>query len=77
MPTYPAPVVQFVAGDGPWLWDRDGTRYLDAYNNVAVVGHAHPAVTEAVSRQLGEPVPIAQEHIDALHGRYQNVYGQC
>ena len=28
-------------------------RYLDAYNNVAVVGHAHPAVTQAVGRQLG------------------------
>ena len=34
------------------------------------------ARTVHISRQLGEPVPIAQEHIDALHGRYQNVYGQ-
>ena len=38
---------------GTWLFARDGRRYLDAYNNVAVVGHAHPAVTQAVSRQLG------------------------
>ncbi|PFG42345.1 L-ribulose 5-phosphate 4-epimerase [Isoptericola jiangsuensis] len=29
-----------------------------------------------VSRQLGEPLPIAQEHVDALYARYQNVYGQ-
>jgi len=41
-----------VRGEGPWLFTADGTRYLDAYNNVAVVGHAHPAVVQAVSRQL-------------------------
>ena len=39
-------------GEGPWLYATDGTRYLDAYNNVPVVGHAHPAVTNAVSSQL-------------------------
>ena len=45
--------LDIVRGEGPWLFARDGRRYLDAYNNVAVVGHAHPAVTHAVSRQLG------------------------
>lgn len=34
------------------------------------------AKTVHVSRQLGEPIPIAQHHIDALYARYQNVYGQ-
>jgi L-ribulose-5-phosphate 4-epimerase len=34
------------------------------------------ARTVHLSRQLGEPVPIAQEHVDALYARYQNVYGQ-
>jgi L-ribulose-5-phosphate 4-epimerase len=29
-----------------------------------------------LARQLGDPVPIQQEHVDALHHRYQNVYGQ-
>jgi L-ribulose-5-phosphate 4-epimerase len=29
-----------------------------------------------VARQLGDPLPIAQEHVDALYARYQNVYGQ-
>ena len=38
-------------GSGPWLYDVDGRRYLDCYNNVAVVGHAHPAVVEAQARQ--------------------------
>ena len=34
------------------------------------------ARTVHISRQLGEPLPIAQEHIDSLYDRYQNVYGQ-
>lgn len=45
--------LEIVRGEGAWLIAANGTRYLDAYNNVAVVGHAHPAVTQAVSRQLG------------------------
>ncbi|KIF79537.1 hypothetical protein QR77_37520 [Streptomyces sp. 150FB] len=44
--------LELVRGEGPWLYATDGTRYLDAYNNVAVVGHAHPAVTNAVSSQM-------------------------
>jgi 4-aminobutyrate aminotransferase-like enzyme/Ser/Thr protein kinase RdoA (MazF antagonist) len=46
--------LELVRGEGPWLFARDNTRYLDAYNNVAVIGHAHPAVTRAVGRQLAE-----------------------
>ncbi|MFC0542973.1 aminotransferase class III-fold pyridoxal phosphate-dependent enzyme [Kutzneria chonburiensis] len=46
--------LELVRGEGPWLFARDSTRYLDAYNNVAVIGHAHPAVTRAVGRQLAE-----------------------
>ncbi|MCK2124923.1 class II aldolase/adducin family protein, partial [Pseudomonas sp. PNPG3] len=34
------------------------------------------ARTVHISRQLGEPLPIAQENVDALFDRYQNVYGQ-
>ena len=44
--------VEFVRGAGVYLYDRDGVAYLDAYNNVPSVGHSHPRVTEAVSRQL-------------------------
>ncbi|MCW6511977.1 aspartate aminotransferase family protein [Lichenifustis flavocetrariae] len=40
-----------VRGEGVWLYDRDGTRYLDVYNNVPVVGHCHPRVVEAIARQ--------------------------
>ena len=44
--------VEFVSGHGAHLVDRDGNDYLDVYNNVPCVGHAHPHVVEAVSRQL-------------------------
>lgn len=44
--------LEIVRGEGPWLVAADGQRYLDAYNNIAVLGHAHPAVTRAVSTQL-------------------------
>ena len=57
--------LEIVRGEGPWLIAADGTRYLDAYNNVAVVGHAHPAVTQAVSRQLAE----LNTHSRYLHPR--------
>jgi 4-aminobutyrate aminotransferase-like enzyme/Ser/Thr protein kinase RdoA (MazF antagonist) len=49
-PTYSRPV-HLGRGDGTWLIDVDGRRLLDAYNNVPVVGHCHPRVTEAVVRQ--------------------------
>ena len=43
--------VHLVRGQGVWLWDADGRRYLDCYNNVASVGHCHPRVVEALCRQ--------------------------
>jgi len=48
--TYDDPV-HVVRAEGVWLYDADGNRLLDAYNNVPVVGHCHPRVTEAVVRQ--------------------------
>jgi 4-aminobutyrate aminotransferase-like enzyme/Ser/Thr protein kinase RdoA (MazF antagonist) len=48
--TYRHPV-HVVRGEGVWLFDADGRGLLDAYNNVPVVGHCHPRVTEAVVRQ--------------------------
>ena len=44
--------VHLVRGRGTRLYDVDGNCYLDAYNNVASVGHCHPAVVEAVCGQL-------------------------
>jgi 4-aminobutyrate aminotransferase-like enzyme len=48
---YASPV-EFVRGSGVYLYDPAGEAYLDAYNNVPSVGHSHPHVTEAVTRQL-------------------------
>lgn len=48
--TYEQPV-HVVRAEGVWLYGADGSRLLDAYNNVPVVGHCHPRVTEAVVRQ--------------------------
>jgi len=43
--------VHFVKGEGVWLWDSDGRKYLDCYNNVPHVGHCNPRVVEAIYRQ--------------------------
>ncbi|NLR97731.1 aspartate aminotransferase family protein [Rhizobium sp. P38BS-XIX] len=43
--------VHLVRGEGVWLWDADGRKYLDCYNNVPHVGHCHPRVVEAITRQ--------------------------
>jgi 4-aminobutyrate aminotransferase-like enzyme/Ser/Thr protein kinase RdoA (MazF antagonist) len=43
--------VHLVRGEGTWVYDADGRRYLDCYNNVASVGHCHPHVVAALSRQ--------------------------
>ncbi len=40
-----------VRGSGTWLYDAAGRAFLDAYNNVPVVGHAHPRVSAAIARQ--------------------------
>ncbi|AMX99277.1 aspartate aminotransferase family protein [Mesorhizobium ciceri] len=43
--------IHLVRGSGVWLYDAQGRKFLDAYNNVASVGHCHPRVVEALSRQ--------------------------
>ncbi|MHA3023951.1 aspartate aminotransferase family protein [Mycobacterium sp. BMJ-28] len=55
--------VHLVRGQGTRLYDADGNDYLDAYNNVASVGHCHPHVVAAVTRQLG----LLNTHTRYLH----------
>ena len=43
--------VHIVKGEGVWLFDADGRRYLDCYNNVPCVGHSHPKVVKALADQ--------------------------
>ena len=68
--------LHLVRGEGVWLYDADGKRYLDAYNNVPHVGHCHPRVVAALSRQaatlnthtryLDESVVAYAERLTAL-----------
>lgn len=53
MNTYGRLPVSFVRGEGSYLYDEQGTRYLDALTGIAVcgLGHAHPAVAEAIAEQ--------------------------
>jgi len=53
MPTYNRLPVSFDRGEGAWLWDENNNRYLDALSGIAVcgLGHAHPAVHEAICQQ--------------------------
>ncbi|MDQ1850617.1 aspartate aminotransferase family protein [Gemmobacter fulvus] len=43
--------LHFVRGEGVWLYHKDGTPYLDFYNNVASLGHCHPRVVDAMAEQ--------------------------
>ncbi|MES9959897.1 MAG: aspartate aminotransferase family protein [Sedimenticola sp.] len=65
MATYKRLPVSFQRGEGVWLWDTDGKRYLDALSGIAVcgLGHAHPAVKEALCNQAGELI-----HTSNLYG---------
>jgi 4-aminobutyrate aminotransferase-like enzyme/Ser/Thr protein kinase RdoA (MazF antagonist) len=69
--TYRRPL-HLVRGAGAWMYDPDGRAYLDAYNNVPVVGHAHPRVVEAIARQaalLNTNTRYLHEHVVELAER--------
>jgi acetylornithine aminotransferase len=54
MNTYARLPVAFVRGEGSWLWDAEGKRYLDGLSGIAVntLGHAHPRLTAALTQQI-------------------------
>lgn len=56
MNTYSRLPVAFERGEGVWLWDTEGNKYLDALSGIAVcgLGHAHPAVTRAIQEQAAK-----------------------
>jgi 4-aminobutyrate aminotransferase-like enzyme len=51
VPTFYETPLHLVRGQGVWVWDIQGNRYLDCYNNVPHVGHCHPRVVEAIAGQ--------------------------
>lgn len=74
MATYKRLPVTFVRGEGAWLWDREGKRYLDALAGIAVcgLGHAHPDFTQALCTQLASLI-----HTSNLYNiELQEILGQ-
>ncbi|HYC48348.1 MAG TPA: aspartate aminotransferase family protein [Burkholderiales bacterium] len=68
MNTYARLPVAFERGEGPWLWDTQGKRYLDVLAGIAVcgLGHAHPRLTRALQEQLGRLVHTSNIYEVAL-----------
>ncbi len=58
MNTYGRLPVAFARGEGVWVWDTEGRKYLDALSGIAVtgLGHAHPAVVRAICEQAGKMI---------------------
>lgn len=74
-PTYFARPVAMVRARGSWFFDEHARRYLDALNNVTLVGHGHPRLVEAASRQLKRlntnsrfVYDVLSEYLDRLTG---------
>lgn len=69
MPTYGAPSVMFVRGEGSRLWDAEGNEYLDLLSGLAVtsLGHSHPVVADALAAQARRLV-----HVSNLFGTEHN-----
>jgi len=65
MPTYGAPAVRIVRGEGCKLWDEQGNEYLDFLAGIAVVGlgHANPEIADAIAEQARTLV-----HVSNLYG---------
>ncbi|MEU6842443.1 acetylornithine transaminase [Streptomyces sp. NPDC046716] len=87
MNNYGTPRLPLVKGAGATLWDADGKEYTDFVGGIAVnaLGHAHPAIVEAVTRQLGalghvsnlfiaEPPVVLAERLLQLFGRDGSVF---
>jgi 4-aminobutyrate aminotransferase-like enzyme len=60
--------LHLVKGEGVWVYDADGRKYLDVYNNVPCVGHCHPQVVKAISDQ----VATLNTHTRYLHENIVN-----
>src|SRR5262252_4804239 len=80
--------LHIVRAGGVWMFDAEGRRYLDAYNNVPVVGHCHPYVVDALTRQartlnthtryLAElPLQLAEELLATMPRELANVVFTC
>ncbi len=71
-----------------WMYDREGRRYLDAYNNVPILGHGHPQVVDAICEQsrvlnthtryiTEQPVQLAEELLGTMPADLDSVIFTC
>jgi len=72
IPLYHKRDVALVRGEGVYLWDADGRRYLDMMSNygVNILGHAHPAVTAAIVEQAGALLSCHQSFYSDARARF-------
>ena len=81
MNTYSRLPVTFVKGEGVWLWDDQGVRYLDALSGIAVcgLGHCHPALARALCEQASTLIHTSNlyhiENQELLAGRLAKLSG--
>ena len=79
LPTY-APQTMFVRGEGVYLFDADGRRYLDFASGISVcnLGHCHPAVTAAIQKQAAELVHISNLYYNPVTPKLaEKLIGKC
>lgn len=80
--------LHIVRAEGVWMYDAEGRRYLDAYNNVPVVGHCHPHVVEELARQARtlnthtrylaeQPLELAEKLLATMPRDIGNVVYTC
>ncbi|KKC26070.1 4-aminobutyrate aminotransferase [Sphingomonas sp. SRS2] len=80
--------VHAVRAERVWIYDDTGRRYLDAYNNVPIVGHCHPHVVDAITRQAGtlnthtryitdQPVQLAERLLGTMPAEIDNMVFTC
>lgn len=80
--------LEIVRAAGVWMYARDGRAYLDAYNNVPVVGHCHPYVVEELARQARtlnthtrylseQPLQLAEELLATMPSELGSVIFTC
>jgi 4-aminobutyrate aminotransferase-like enzyme len=80
--------LHIVRAEGVWMFDAEGRRYLDAYNNVPVVGHCHPYVVDALARQARtlnthtryvaeQPLVLAERLLASFPNQIRNVVYTC
>ena len=78
MHTYSPNPVAFARGEGAWLWDTNGKKYLDALSGIAVngLGHGHPEFTKAIADKRIIHKNKAARHKSRLHQQVKALAGR-